>query len=328
MRFRHPRTPSDRFDIEFDRAKPFDLVGFGQNAVDHMCVVPHYPEFDTKTEILRYELLPGGMVATAVVCASRMGLKTKYIGKVGSDFLGRVQLDSLRSESVDTSSVIVENGARNQYAFIVIDQSSGERTILWQRDDRLDFREGELRREDVCCGRILHLDAGNYKAALEAVAWAHQEGMLVAIDVDHVYPHSREIIYEVDFLICSENFPRELAGIGDLGEGLRAMRRFCPGFLAVTLGARGVMALFGDECVRFPAFQVHAVDTTGAGDNFRGAFIYGVLQNWPVGDILRFANAAAGLSCTQIGARAGIPTLEEALRLAGHENLRIHGDGQ
>jgi sugar/nucleoside kinase (ribokinase family) len=76
------------------------------------------------------------------------------------------------------------------------------------------------------------------------------------------------------------------------------------------------MALVGDECVQFCAFQVHAIDTTGAGDIFRGAFIYGLLQNWSLERIMGFANAAAGLSCSRLGARAGIPTLAEALALA------------
>ena len=86
---------------------------------------------------------------------SRMGLKGKYIGKVGSDDLGKFSLQDLRSENIDTSSVLVEEGARNQYGFIIIDRNSGERTILWQRDPKLSFRDAELRREDICAGKVL-----------------------------------------------------------------------------------------------------------------------------------------------------------------------------
>lgn len=316
MKIKGLKDPSDKFDTPLPRKKPFDLVGFGLNAVDHLCIVPHYPRFDTKTEILQYRKLAGGQVATTVTFVSRMGLRGKYIGKVGSDELGQFSLDSLRSENIDTSSVLVEEGARNQYAFIIIDKNSGERTILWERDRRLSFRDLELSREDVCAGRILHLDGHDYAAALRAATWAQEEGIPVVIDLDKVVPQSDELISKVDFLVTSSNFPPDFTGIADPIESLLALRHYCKGFLAVTLGAQGAMAVVGDECVRFPAFKVHAVDTTGAGDIFHGGFIYGLLQNWSLEQIMSFANAAAGLNCTHLGARAGIPPLSEILQLA------------
>jgi len=316
MAIRQIRHPGERFDLKLDPAKPFDAVGFGMNAVDHLCVVPRYPRYDTKTEIMQYEMLPGGQVATAVVCLARMGWRTKYVGKVGSDSLGQCQLESLRAEAIDTSAVVVEAGARSQYAFIITDHATGERTILWQRDRRLDFQPDELRRSDICSGRILHIDAHDGGSALRAATWAREEGIAVVIDVDQVVPGCEELLAQVDFLIMSSNFPVDLTHIEDPCAGLRAMRNYCSGFVAVTLGADGVMALIGDDCYSFPAYSVRAVDTTGAGDVFRGAFIHGLLRNWTLGQIMRFANAAAGLSCTKLGARSGIPTVAEALELA------------
>jgi sugar/nucleoside kinase (ribokinase family) len=316
MKIKRLTDPADTFDVVFPENKPFDVVGFGLNAVDHLCVVPHYPRFDTKTEILHYEKLAGGQVATTVTFASRMGLRGKYIGKVGSDDIGLFSLQSLRSENIDTSAVLVEPEARNQYAFIIIDKNSGERTILWERDRRLSFRDTELRREDVCSGRVLHLDGHDDSAAVRAARWAQKEGIPVVIDLDKVVPRSKELIANVDFLITSSNFPPDLTGIADPIESLLALRNYCDGFLAVTLGVQGAMAVVGDRCVRFPAFKVHAVDTTGAGDIFHGGFIYGLLQNWPLEQIMCFANAAAGLNCTHLGARSGIPELSEILQLA------------
>jgi sugar/nucleoside kinase (ribokinase family) len=316
MKIKRLNDPSETFDVRFPDRKPFDLVGFGLNAVDHLCIVPQYPRFDTKTEILHYEKLAGGQVATTVTFVSRMGLRGKYIGKVGSDELGQFSLDSLHSERIDTSSVLIERGARNQYAFIIIDKGSGERTILWERDPRLSFRDLELRRDDICAGRVLHLDGHDYAAALRAATWAGEAGIPVVIDLDKVVPQSAELISKVDFLITSSNFPPDFTGIADPIQSLLELRNHCAGFLAVTLGAQGAMAVVGDTCVRFPAFKVHAVDTTGAGDIFHGGFIYGLLQNWSLEQIMSFANAAAGLNCTHLGARAGIPPLEEILQLA------------
>jgi sulfofructose kinase len=316
MQIKILNSPSDSFDLTIRQDKAFDLVGFGLNAIDHLCVVPQYPRFDSKTAILHYERLAGGQVATTVSFISRMGLRGKYIGKVGSDDLGQFSLQSLRSEKIDTSAVLVEPGARNQYAFIVVDKGSGERTVLWERDSRLSFRESELKREDVCAGKVLHLDGHDHLAALRAATWAQEEGIPVVIDLDKVVPNTEDLISMVDFLITSANFPPDFTGIDDPIESLLALRRYCNGFLAVTLGARGAMAVVGDECIRFPAFKVHAVDTTGAGDIFHGGFIYGLLQNWPLEKIMAFANAAAGLNCTHLGARSGIPPLSEILKFA------------
>ena len=114
MRIKQLQNPCESFDLRFAGNKKFDVVGFGENVVDRVCVVAEFPHFDTKSEILRHEVLAGGQVATAVAFMSRLGLKGKYIGKVGSDELGNISLESLRKENIDTSSVLVAPGARNQ----------------------------------------------------------------------------------------------------------------------------------------------------------------------------------------------------------------------
>ncbi len=309
------RNPSDTFNIRFPEHKPFDVVGFGLNAVDHLFIVPKYPQFGSKVDILQYDKLAGGQVATAVTFLSRLGLRTKYVGKVGSDDLGQLSLQSLRSEDVDISSVLVQEEAQNQYAFIIIDEKSGERTILWHRDPKLDFGESELKQDDICAGRILHMD-GCDSGALQAATWAQDEGIPVVCDLDKVVPDSKALIARVDFLITSANFPPDFTGIRDSVESLLALRRYCSGFLSATLGSQGAIAVVGDQCIRFPAFKVPAVDTTGAGDVFHGGFIYGLLQNWSLEKIMVFANAAAALNCTRLGARAGIRSLSEITQLA------------
>jgi sulfofructose kinase len=313
MRIKQLQNPCESFDLRFAGNKKFDVVGFGENVVDRVCVVAEFPHFDTKSEILRHEVLAGGQVATAVAFMSRLGLKGKYIGKVGSDELGNISLESLRKENIDTSSVLVAPGARNQYSFIIIDQESGERTILWERDARLNFEDSELNRLDICAGSILYIDGKDPQAALRAATWAQQEGIPVVIDLDKVVSRCDELLPLIDFLIVSASFPKEMTGIDDPIRSLSALTEYCPGFIAVTLGAEGAMAIVGDSCVRFPAYNVHAIDTTGAGDIFHAAFIYGLLQNWSLEKIMTFANAAAGLNCTRLGARGDLPSLAEVL---------------
>jgi len=287
----------------------------GLNSVDFLCVVPRFPALNSKTEMLRFSKQGGGQVATAMVALSRWGIRTKYIGKVGDDELGTFSLDSVRQEGVDVSSVRIEPKATNQLAVIIVDRVSGERTILWDRDQRLMYREGELRKEEVCSGKIFHVDGHDLKAALRSARWAKEEGIPTVIDLDKVEPLTFELIKEIDFVITSSTFPTLLTGISDRDEALLEIQRQIPGFLCATLGQEGAVALVGGDLIRVKGFEVDPVDTTGAGDVFHAGFIYGLLQNWEVGEILRFANIAAALKCRDLGGRRGIPSLEEVSRL-------------
>ena len=299
-----------KFNLRFQQRKPFDVVGLGLNAVDFLCVIPKFPAFDTKTEIAHYEKQGGGQIATAMVACSKWGLRAKYVGKVGGNDLGMFSLNSIRETGVDVSSVTIERGATNQFAFILIDEESGERTIIWHRDKKLLYKEGQLSREDVCKGKILHIDGHDIEATIKAVKWAHEEGIFTVIDIDKVEEKTPELIRDVDFLITSSTFGPKLTGIEDREKALLVLKRYNRGFLCVTLGMEGAMAVVGDRIVYSKGFEVRTVDTTGAGDIFHAGFIYGLIKNWDVAEILRFANAVAALKCTRMGGRS-VPTLDE-----------------
>jgi ribokinase len=116
----------------------------------------------------------------------------------------------------------------------------------------------------------------------------------------------------VDVLIASERFADPLLGPGaPPEEALKALYALGPGEVVVTLGREGSMGWNGREIYRQKAFPVHAVDTTGAGDVYHGAYIYGLLQGWSLPDCMRFASAVSAIKCRQIGARKGIPRLPE-----------------
>ena len=303
-----------RFNLPF-QDKPFDVVGMGLNSVDFLCVVPEFPSPNSKMKMLQFSKQGGGQVATAMVALGRWGVKTKYIGKVGEDDLGQFSLNSIRQEGVDVSSVTIEPNATNQFAMIIVDGSSGDRTILWNRDGRLMYREGELLKEEVCSGKLLHLDGHDIHAALQCARWAKEERIPTVIDLDKAEPLTSELIKEIDFVITSSRFPTLYTGISDREKALLELQKQTPGFLCATLGHEGAVALVNGEFLHAEGSKVKAVDTTGAGDVFHGGFIYGLLQNWEVEKILRFANGVAALKCLDLGGRRGIPTLEKAQQL-------------
>jgi sulfofructose kinase len=289
----------------------------GLNSVDFLTAVPEFPAPNSKMKMLQFSKQGGGQVATALVALSRWGVKTKYIGKVGSDELGQFSLQSIRQEGVNVSSVTTEPDATNQFATILVDASTGDRTILWNRDDRLMYREGELRKEEVCCGRLLHLDGHDIRAAIQGARWAKEESIPTVVDLDKVEPLTSELIQEIDFLLTSSRFPTLYTGISDQKEAFLELQKQAPGFLCTTLGPSGAMAWVNGEIFYAGGFNVKTFDTTGAGDVFHGGFIYGLLQNWDIKKILRFANAAAALKCLDLGGRRGIPTLDKIHKFLG-----------
>ena len=300
-----------RFNLSLPKDKLFEVVGMGLNSVDFLSLVPEYPASNSKMKILKFAKSGGGQVATALVALSRWGVKTKYIGKVGSDEFGQFSLESIRQEGVDVSSVTVEPDTPNQLGNIIVEASSGDRTILWSRDECLMYRARELHREDICAGKLLHLDGHDIRAAIRSAKWAKEEKIPTVIDIDKVEPLTAELIKEIDFVVTSSRFPGLFTGTSDREKALIDLQKHTRGFLCSTLGPEGAMALVDGEVLHVKGFEVYVVDTTGAGDVFHAGFIYGLLQNWEVKEILRFANAVAALKCRGLGGRRGIPTLDK-----------------
>jgi sulfofructose kinase len=251
-------------------------------------------------------------VASAMVACAKLGLQARYIGTIGDDLRGEIQRDSLDGTRVDTSRVIVRQGCPNQTAYILIDHRSGERTVLWHRAECLRLRAEEIRKEDICSARMLHLDGCDTEAAAVAAGFARSAGIPVSIDVDTVYPGFDAVLRNTDFLVASSVWPTKWTGDLDAYAALaRLQKEYRLRVTAMTLGDCGSLALVGRRFYYSAAFQVHCADTTGAGDVYHGAFCYSMLQGMSVPDALEFSNAAAAINCTAIGARGHIPTLEE-----------------
>ena len=281
---------------------PTDVVGLGLNAMDTICVVPRFPEPNTKTHMHEVRVEPGGQVATALAACTRLGLKGRYIGSVGNDDWGKAQLASLRAENLDLHVREVE-GASSQIAVILLEEGIGERTILWRHDPRLRYPAEELRREMIRGGRVLHLDGCDSAAAIQAARWAREDGMPVIIDIDELYDEStHELLRLVDYLIAGSDFAEDPHELAD--------RYGCP-VVGITRGAEGAVFLDRGRLMKSAAFKVPVADTTGAGDVFHGGFIYGLLQGWALDDVIRFAHAVAAMKCMHIGARRGIPTISQ-----------------
>jgi len=303
-----------KFPIEAPLGRPFDAVGFGLNAVDHLIVVPEYPEFDTKMRLIEHKQSAGGQTATAMVALKRLGLKTAYAGRFGSDPEGSFGLDTLKADGVNVEFAEVVEGARNQIAFITIDVRSGERTIVWDRDDRLAYKPEEAPVEFGSLGRVLHLDAHDPSACARIAKAAKASGTIVSADIDNVYEGLPELLPLIDIMIGSKEFPRRVTGIVDEREALVELHaRFGCAIVGMTTGAAGAVVYCAGEFIESPGYVAPGGcrDTTGAGDAFHGGFLYGFLTDEDLETSLQFANAVAAMKCSALGARTALPTEPE-----------------
>jgi len=236
------------------------------------------------------------------------------VGKVGDDGAAKIHRAEFARTGVE-AHLITAPGCASQQAFILVDDS-GERTVLWKRDDRLTLRPEELEREWIVDARALHVDGHDTAAATVAARWARAAGVPVVADVDNLYPGVEALFENLDYLIVSRDIPSRIIGEHDLRKSLPAIQsRYGCRLSAATLGHDGVLAWDGTEFHYVSAYRVEVVDTTGAGDIFHAGFIYGLLQGWPLQQQLDFACAAAALNCTAVGARGGIESVETIEKL-------------
>src|SRR5580704_15248616 len=253
-----------------------DVVGVGINATDTIIRLPHFPVPDSKVELLSADVKPGGQVASAVVACRRWGLSARYVGKIGDDAAAQLQIDEMKREGVDAHWVVAPH-SMSQSSYILVDERSGERTVLWKRDPKIALEPANLPREWLANANVLLVDGHDTEAAERAARWAKEENIPVVGDFDNKYPGVEALLEFVDFPITSKDFPERLTGERDLLASLPALLdRFNHRMIVATLGMHGAVAWNGEDFILSPGFKVDALDTTGAGDIFHGAFAYGL----------------------------------------------------
>jgi sugar/nucleoside kinase (ribokinase family) len=312
-----------RFPFQLKKSAVFDAVAFGLNAVDHLIVVPEYPAFDTKIRLLEHKQTAGGQAATTMVALQRLGLKTAYAGRFGSDAEGQFGLRAVRDEGVDTEFAEVIEGARNQLAFIIVDGRTGERTIIWDRDERLSYAAAEAPVELAARGRVLHLDAHDPPACARLAQAAHDAGTIVTADIDNIYDGLPKLLPLIDVLIGSREFPHRVTGIADERASLVELKaRYGCGVVGMTKGREGAIVYCEGQFIESRAFEVpgNCRDTTGAGDAFHGGFLYGLLTGADVETSLKLANAVAAMKCRDLGARTALPHKDELTEFLSNAN--------
>jgi sulfofructose kinase len=291
-----------------------EVVGLGQACVDYLGRVSSYPHEDGKIELLDLRSQCGGPASTALVTLSRLGIKTSFLGSISDDPIGVEVLKGLKTDQVDSSFLKITPGHTSQFAFIAVSRESGNRTVFWHRGSAPALRREEVDLSPFLGAKVLHLDGLMIEASIEAAKQARARGLRVVLDAGTMREGSLELIPQIDVLIASARFAVPLVGENaSVEKALEALSCLGPKEVVITLGSKGSKGWDRGKLFAQSAFPTDVVDTTGAGDVYHGAYVYGLLKGWDMGRCMRFASATSALKCKAVGGRAGIPRLQEIL---------------
>ncbi len=290
------------------------ITGVGAAVLDHLNLIESYPAEDGSTHITRVISQGGGACATAVVAAKRLGMHGQMIASVGDDETGTQILDGLDMEGIDTTMIEVIAGGISPHSEIMVNPETGTRTkfvcsntlppIEWTNDQIALLKNSD----------ILHVDGTRYDNAMAAIRIAKENGIPVSVDGCHMESDlglNRKMAEQADILIMNARYPRLVANTETTEEALAYFASHGPRVVISTQGTRGCLAWIDGRAEVFPAYSVKAVDSTGAGDVFHGAFIAAYMKGYEIRQAVRYASIAAALKCTQVGGRAGIPSDSE-----------------
>ncbi len=291
-------------------APAFDIVGLGICTVDHLLLVPQTPEYGAAIKAKSYLHQAGGLVASALVAATRLGATTKVIARIGDDDEGRFIKQDLESEKVDASQLLSEENTQSHLSIVLVDENTGERSFIsrWATGSAISTQE--LNKADITNAKILYLDNAT-EATLEAAKWAKEAGLTVVLDPVCSFAEAKELLAYVDVPIIPERFALEWLANQPVENAVKTLYERGASIAVVTLGERGCVVCSDEGLKAYPAFPTEVIDTTGAGDAFHGAFMYGLLQNWELDYIVKVASAVGALNCRYLGGRTGLPNKQE-----------------
>jgi sulfofructose kinase len=284
-----------------------DVLCAGLACYDLIFSVGRHPGPDEKVFAGEFFDCGGGPAANAAVAAARLGARSAFAGYLGNDLFGQRHLEELLRAGVLTDLVVIGDAPTPLSTIIV--KPDGRRTVIGYKGAApplsVDFAAADKFRP-----RVMLFDGHQQQLSQRLAEQARRSGALTVLDAGSLHAGTRLLAGVVDYVVASEKFARQFSGQKDVFIAAGQLRR--PGTtVVITQGAAGLAWQSGTDSGRLPAFEIDALDTTGAGDAFHGAFAAGLAAGMPWQPLLRYARAAAALCCAKFGARLGMPTASE-----------------
>jgi sugar/nucleoside kinase (ribokinase family) len=290
-----------------------DILGLGAVAVDDLVYVPSYPPADAKMRITATDRQCGGLTATALVAAARLGCRCSYAGVVGPDENSEFALKAMAAEGIRTDLSRRRPEARVFHSIIIVDDS-GARTLFCDARDVLGAAPDWPGEDAIASAKVLFVDHIGMAGMVRAARIARAAGVPVVADIERSeHEHFEELMLLVDHLVVPLEFAVARTGCGEAGPAAEALLQPGRRAVVVTCGAEGSWYVGeGAPHAKYqPAFPVQVVDTTGCGDVFHGAYAAALVKQMDLASRVRFASAVAAIKATRRGGQAGCPKLAE-----------------
>ncbi len=294
----------------------FDVVGLGASTVDILSLVEHLPAEDENMRAVEISVQGGGPVATAMVTLARLGASTAMIDTIGDDWRGARIREEFRQEGVDVRYLKVGKGYTSPVSCILVKKDNGARSIVWSPGTAPELSAADVDAAMIEPAKILHVNGRHWGACMEAVRIARKAGVQVSFDggAGRYRPELDPLLPLTDICIVARDFAEKYTREMDIGKAAEVLLRSGPGLAVITEGTNGSW-IYPREGRAFhqPAYLLpKVVDTTGCGDSYHGAFLFGLLKGMGLEKTASLASAVAALNTQRLGGRVGLPTYEEA----------------
>lgn len=288
-----------------------DLVTIGHVLMDVRIFVVEFPKQDEEAKTDKLSLGGGGSAANVAVGASRLGVKSGFIGAMGFDTFGRVLLEELEHEGVDVTHVKVDTTTNSGLTFIAVNRK-GQVMMFGYTGASDKLFPSDLNRNYISSAEHIHITGLSFDTALAAASMASEARVIISFDPGRLTSRLglkkvSPLLKYVDQILLNHEEACKLTGETKLDDAAKILLKVGPKIVVIKKGADGVFAMTPDNKFSVPAYPIKVVDTTGAGDAFSAGFITAQLEGKSLEDSVEFANATANLKITKAGARA-LPT--------------------
>lgn len=279
-----------------------DVLCIGHASWDISMAVTRHPASDEKMTAHAMQLSGGGPAANAAVCIARLGGRAAFCGYLGHDLFGQAHLHELQQERVDTSAVI--RGHHPTPVSQILAKQDGLRSVVNFKGDTPTLAADAI--VPPTLPAVLLFDGHEPELSLQLCEQARLQQRPTVLDAGSLHRGTRLLATRVDYLVASARFASQYAQTDDMTQALHCLAGI-GNTVVITLGEKGLIWSRKHRCGALAAFNITAIDSTGAGDAFHGAFALGIARDmaWP--ELLRYASAAGALTCTRLGARIALP---------------------
>ncbi len=292
-----------------------DVIGLGVSTLDILSLVDDFPSGDDVQRAAAVAVQGGGPVSTAIVTAAALGARTAMIDRVGDDWRGTTIMGEYRQAGVGTEFLEVVPGCTSSIATILVRKTDGARAIVYSPGTTPELSPADVPAAAIAASRLLHINGRYLDACLHACQIARRAGVRVSFDGGaHRYrPEMRPLVALTDICIVALDFARQYTGEVEVEAMARLLLAEGPELVVITDGVRGSWIYpRSSEPFHQPAFlQTDLVDTTGCGDTYHGAFLFGLARNLPLAECATLASELAAQNCRFLGGRGGLAVLKD-----------------